>query len=105
MFCAVLLPIWPGHQPKQDWVDAYLVNAARDIHADDPAFGHRFVADELLEKGITARREPSPAPVRGPWHLVGVLDEAWPEPEARATGSRRPGGARLHRRRVEMSCG
>ena len=88
MFCAVLLPIWPGHQPKRDWVDAYLVNAARDIHADDPAFGHRFVADELPEKGITARREPSPAPVRGTWHLVGVLEETGSEPETGATGPR-----------------
>ena len=25
-----------------------------DIHADDPAFGYRFIADELPEKGITA---------------------------------------------------
>lgn len=36
------------------WVDAHLVNAALDIHADDPAFGYRFIADELPEKGITA---------------------------------------------------
>ncbi|MEO5316932.1 IS3 family transposase [Pseudarthrobacter sp. CC12] len=38
----------------RDWVDAHLVNAALDIHADDPAFGYRFIADELPEKGITA---------------------------------------------------
>ena len=31
-----------------------LVNAALDIHADDPAFGYRFIADGLPEKGITA---------------------------------------------------
>ncbi|MBP2267806.1 transposase InsO family protein [Pseudarthrobacter sp. PvP004] len=35
---------------ERDWVDA--VNAARDIHTDDPAFGYRFIADELPEKGI-----------------------------------------------------
>ncbi|TWD56051.1 transposase InsO family protein [Arthrobacter sp. AG367] len=39
---------------ERDWIDAHLVNAARDIHADDPAFGYRFIADELPEKGITA---------------------------------------------------
>ena len=39
---------------ERDWVDAHLVNAALEIHADDPAFGYRFIADELPEKGITA---------------------------------------------------
>ncbi|MFC9336453.1 IS3 family transposase [Arthrobacter sp. NPDC057009] len=39
---------------KRDWIDAHVVNAALDIHADDPAFGYRFIADELPEKGITA---------------------------------------------------
>lgn len=39
---------------ERDWIDAHLVNAARDIHADDPAFGYRFIADELPEKGIPA---------------------------------------------------
>ncbi|MEO5316931.1 IS3 family transposase [Pseudarthrobacter sp. AG30] len=39
---------------ERDWVDAHLVNAALDIHTDDPAFGYRFIADELPEKGIVA---------------------------------------------------
>ncbi|MEW1951816.1 IS3 family transposase [Pseudarthrobacter sp902506025] len=39
---------------ERDWIDAHLVNAALDIHADDPAFGYRFIADELPEKGIVA---------------------------------------------------
>jgi transposase InsO family protein len=39
---------------ERDWADAHLVNAALDIHADEPAFGYRFIADELPEKGITA---------------------------------------------------
>lgn len=39
---------------ERDWIDAHLVNAALDIHADDPAFGYRFIADELPGKGITA---------------------------------------------------
>ncbi|MDQ0078281.1 transposase InsO family protein [Arthrobacter oryzae] len=39
---------------ERDWADAHLVNAALDIHADDPAFGYRFIADELPGKGILA---------------------------------------------------
>ena len=39
---------------QRDWDDAHLINAARDIHADDPAFGCRFIADELPGRGITA---------------------------------------------------
>lgn len=39
---------------ERDWVDAHLVTAALDIHADDPAFGYRFIADELPEKGVMA---------------------------------------------------
>ena len=31
-----------------------LINAALDIHADDPAFGYRFIADELPARGISA---------------------------------------------------
>lgn len=39
---------------QRDWDDAHLINAARDIHADDPVFGYRFIADELPGRGITA---------------------------------------------------
>ena len=39
---------------QRDWDDAHLINAARDIHADDPAFGYRFIADELPGRGIIA---------------------------------------------------
>jgi putative transposase len=38
---------------RRDWDDAHLINAALDIHHDDPAFGYRFIADELGELGIT----------------------------------------------------
>jgi hypothetical protein len=38
----------------RDWTDAHLVNAAPDIHTDEPAFRYRVIADELPEKGITA---------------------------------------------------
>jgi transposase InsO family protein len=39
---------------QRDWNDAHLINAALDIHHDDPAFGYRFIADELPARGITA---------------------------------------------------
>lgn len=38
----------------RDWSDAHLINAALDIHHDDPAFGYRFIADELAYAGIRA---------------------------------------------------
>lgn len=41
---------------QRDWDDAHLINAAMAIHADDPAFGYRFIADELAEVGIAAGR-------------------------------------------------
>ncbi len=39
---------------QRDWDDAHLINAAYDIHADDPAFGYRFITDEFRERGIAA---------------------------------------------------
>jgi transposase InsO family protein len=41
---------------QRDWDDAHLINAAYTIHADDPAFGYRFIADELTEAGVVAGR-------------------------------------------------
>jgi putative transposase len=41
---------------ERDGADAHLVNAAIEIHADDPEFGYRFIADELPARGITAGR-------------------------------------------------
>jgi putative transposase len=38
---------------QRDWDDAHLTNAALDIHHDDPAFGYRLIADELLEQGFS----------------------------------------------------
>jgi putative transposase len=39
---------------QRDWDEAHLINAALDIHGDDPGFGYRFIADELPGRGITA---------------------------------------------------
>lgn len=39
---------------QREWEDAQLIDAAIDIPIDDPAFGYRFIADELAEAGFTA---------------------------------------------------
>jgi len=38
----------------REWDEAHLINAALDVHADDPAFGYRFIADELAAQGFDA---------------------------------------------------
>lgn len=38
----------------RDWADAHLTNAIVDVHADDPEFGYRFIADELEQAGQRA---------------------------------------------------
>jgi transposase InsO family protein len=35
----------------RDWADAHAINAIVDLHADDPEFGYRFIADELEHTG------------------------------------------------------
>jgi|SRR5680860_583262 len=35
----------------RDWSDAQVLNAIVEIHADDPEFGYRFIADELEQAG------------------------------------------------------
>ena len=39
---------------QRGWDDAHLINAALDVHRDDPAFGYRFIADGLPDRGIQA---------------------------------------------------
>ena len=39
---------------QRDWQDAHLINNVIDIHAADPAFGYRFIADELAAAGFSA---------------------------------------------------
>jgi transposase InsO family protein len=46
---------WRGNPVSQrDWDDAHLTNAAWDAHQDDPAFGYRFISDELNQAGLKA---------------------------------------------------
>jgi hypothetical protein len=81
----------------RDWDDAHLINTAMDIHHDDPAFGYRFIADQLAGRGISAS-ENRVQRLCTTANLVGVRQEAralttrWP------AGARRPRGSRLHRR-------
>ena len=35
----------------RDWADAHVTNTIVDVHADDPEFGYRFIADELERAG------------------------------------------------------
>jgi putative transposase len=39
---------------RRDLDNAYLINAAVDVNHDDPAFGYRFIADELERQGHRA---------------------------------------------------
>ncbi|XUK64111.1 Integrase core domain protein [Plantibacter sp. RU18] len=40
---------------QRDWDNAHLTNAAVDLHRDDPAFGYRFISDEIeAERGLVA---------------------------------------------------
>jgi hypothetical protein len=39
---------------QRNWDDAHLIDAALEIHADDPADGYRFIADELARRGFAA---------------------------------------------------
>lgn len=50
---------WQAHPvSERDLVDAYAMNTAHEIHADDPGFGYRFIADELTDAGheVSERR-------------------------------------------------
>jgi putative transposase len=39
---------------QRDWDDAALINAALDVHHDDPEFGYRLITDELRVLGHAA---------------------------------------------------
>ncbi len=55
----------------RDWSDAHLVDAVLQIHADDPVFGYRFIADELVaERGITASEHRVQRLCSAPGHLL-----------------------------------
>lgn len=70
----------------RDWDDAHLVNAALDIHGDDPAFGYRFIADELNAQGLLAG-EPRPSALSGASDLVVDVEETGSQPQGQPTGA------------------
>jgi hypothetical protein len=43
-----------GVDTDRDLEEAHLINAAYDVHTDDPEFGYRFIADELQAAGLQA---------------------------------------------------
>lgn len=72
---------------ERDWSDVHLINAAVDVHRDDPAFGCRFIADELGDQGFSAG-ENRVARLQHPTDLVRVRQETRPDPQSRAAGAR-----------------
>jgi putative transposase len=54
-FCRQAFYAWCADPvPQRDWDEAHLIDAALDVHRDDPGFGYRFIAGELPARGITA---------------------------------------------------
>lgn len=77
---------------EHDLVDAYATNAAVEVHADDPGFGYRFIADEVIDAGhdVSERRV---------WRLcsqAGIVSL-----HARKRGKSRRPGPPVHDDRVE----
>ena len=81
---------------QRDWDDAHLINAAIDIHHDDPEFGYRFITDELAGVGITASR--NRVNRRCTQQRLSAATPANAACTARqATGPRRPRRPAMHR--------
>ncbi len=81
----------------RDWNDAHLINAARDIHHDDPEFGYRFIADELEQQGVCGLSQPREPSLQPPKAVVGPLAQARHRAPARPARPRRPRQAEVHR--------
>jgi putative transposase len=67
----------------RDYDDAHLINAAADVHHDDPEFGYRFVTDELTAQGWTASRNRV--------NRLCTIQRLWSVHARRAGRYRRPG--------------
>jgi putative transposase len=84
-------------------VQVHWANALFDAHRDDPEFGYRLLVDEAAAGG-------QPMAARTAWSICAVdlcgqpvVERVWKAPArqgrpSRATGARRPGQPRLHRR-------
>ncbi|MDP9933799.1 hypothetical protein J2T11_000123 [Paenarthrobacter nicotinovorans] len=64
---------------EQDLADAHLVNAALDIHADDPAFGYRYLPTNSSRMASQRARTESSACAGIPGPPVGddLVDRAF----------------------------
>jgi putative transposase len=76
----------------RDWDDAHVINAAIDIHHDYPAFGYRFIADELARLGVQASE-------RRVWRLCSEA-QIW-SVFSKRRGLRRKAGPPVHDDLVE----
>ena len=68
---------------ERDYDDAYLINAAVEVHHDDPEFGYRFITDELTSQGFTASRNRI--------NRLCTLQKLWSVHARRRGRQRRPG--------------
>ena len=76
---------------QRDWDEAHLINAAIDIHDDDPAFGYRFISDELADAGFEVSERRVWRLCSQEAHLERLRQEEGPLEEGRAAGPRRSG--------------
>lgn len=75
----------------RDYIDAHLINAAVDVHDDDPKFGYLFITDELSAQGWRALRTRVGRLCTLAAAVAGARLQAQPPPSARPAGARRPG--------------
>jgi hypothetical protein len=83
----------------RDFDDAYLTNALVDLHAEDPEFGYRFLADELETAGheLGERRVWRLCRDQALWSTTTRKGRQVRQRAARPRRSRRPRTTRLHR--------
>ncbi len=75
---------WMKHPiTERDWENAHLTNLIVDAHRDDPAFGYRFLADELdkQDQGVGERRV---------WRLCSDM-EIWSSFVKKSRSGKKPG--------------
>lgn len=79
---------------QRDWDQAHLINAAMDAHRDDPAFGYRFIADEVRDAGLATSD-------RRMWRLCSQ-QRLWSS-FAKKRGLNRKAGPPVHDDRVQRA--
>ena len=81
----------------RDWADAHTINAIVDVHADDPEFGYRFIADELEAAGDRSceRRIWRLCREQRIWSTTTKTGPQSTRQDTRPRGARRPGATRV----------